>query len=227
MGQTLQNLLLAALCDSCEPQIVTTVTSHPGFTDLIAIIELDLMALKAKDPAAPANPNLIALGYTSFKAVLHYRLAHWIAKTFSMEFDHRSEEIAMIISSRGKLQSGAEIHHRCEIGRRFVMDHGYGTVIGETTSIGDDCYILSGVILGAKGIACNPGGKRHPTIGHRVQIGAFASVLGPVSIGNDVYIGAHTQVSESIPDHSVITMKSRIQVLKAGIRHQFPVHPLS
>ena len=76
--------------------------------------------------------------------------------------------------------SGAEIHPAARIGRRFVLDHGYGTVIGETCEIGHDCYILCGVTLGARGIANNPDGKRHPRLGNNVEVGSGARVLGYV-----------------------------------------------
>ncbi|WP_424804682.1 serine O-acetyltransferase, partial [Pseudomonas viridiflava] len=94
-----------------------------------------------------------------------------------------AQSLAASISRRGKMLSGAEIDFRSRIGSRFVIDHGVGTVIGETTVIGNDCYILGGVTLGARGISSNGAVPRHPRIGNHVQIGAFANVLGNVSVG--------------------------------------------
>lgn len=85
------------------------------------------------------------------------------------------------------------------------MDHGFGTVICETTEIGDDCYLLDSVTLGASGIAGNPSGQRHPSIGHRVEIGAFARIFGCIHIGDDVFIGPHCVIKEDVPARSAIT----------------------
>lgn len=214
LNALIENMLLAALRDCSRSELVVDITSHATFHELICIATSDLLAFARKDPASQGNARLIAQGYTSYKAVLHYRLAHWFWKTFGTEFGYEAEELATIISSRGKLQSGAEIHYRCEIGQRFILDHGYGTVIGETTKIGDDCYILNSVTLGATGIAGNLTGKRHPTIGDRVEIGAFARIYGPVTIGDDVFIGPHTLIKEDVPRRSLITMRSENLIVR-------------
>lgn len=109
--------------------------------------------------------------------------------------------------------SGAEVHFRSKIGARFIIDHGVGTVIGETSIIGDDCYILGGVTLGARGISSNASTQRHPKIGNRVQIGAFASVLGSVSIGDDAFIGPGCIVTKDVPPSARVQVKTSLQVL--------------
>jgi serine O-acetyltransferase len=125
-----------------------------------------------------------------------------------------SSYYASLVSSRGKMLSGAELHPRCSIGKRFVLDHGVGTVFGETAVVGDDCYVLGGVTLGAIGIAANPCGKRHPTIGNRVQIGAFARIFGCVNIGDDVFIGSHCTVTSDVPAGSKVALRSCVQIVK-------------
>jgi len=127
------------------------------------------------------------------------------------------ESAALLVSARGKLLSGADIHARSNIGKRFVLDHGYGTVIGETTEIGDDCYVLGGVVLGATGISGNSRGKRHPTIGNRVEIGAFSRVFGNVVIGDDVFVAPHCVIKENVPRNSVVSLRSELQIVRRKI----------
>lgn len=107
-----------------------------------------------------------------------------------------------------RMKTGIEIHPNATIGKRFFIDHGMGVVIGETTVIGDDCTIYQGVTLGASHIKK---GKRHPTIGNNVMIGANSLVLGDIVIGNNVTIGAGTIVLDDVPDNSkVIGVKGKI-----------------
>ncbi len=114
--------------------------------------------------------------------------------------------LAALITRRGKLLSGAEIHFNSRIGRRFVLDHGYGTVIGETSVIGDDCYILGGVTLGSRLIAANTQGPRHPNLGDRVQVGMNSSLLGHIRIADDVFIGSGCLVTQDVPAGQKITL---------------------
>jgi serine O-acetyltransferase len=175
----------------------------------------DANAFASKDPASDGDPLHIIQTYTSFKAVLHYRLAYKLDRhPAEDEFSYRNLPMyASLISSRGKLLSGAELHHRCRIGKRFILDHGVGTVFGETTEIGDDCYILGGVTLGSCGISNNSHGKRHPTVGDRVQIGAFARVFGAITIGDDVFIGPQCTITKDISPGSTVTFRTSIQVI--------------
>lgn len=126
----------------------------------------DLIAFTDRDPAANSNTEYVALSYASYYAVLSYRIANYIYK--KGHYLH-----AKLISENAKIKTGIEIHPACTIGKRFVLDHGVGTVTGETCDIEDDCYILQSVILGSAKIANNENGKRHPSIGNNVQPGGF------------------------------------------------------
>lgn len=119
----------------------------------------------------------------------------------------QKEYYAYLIFQRGKLKSGAEIHFKAKIGKRFILDHGYGTVFGDTTVIGNDCYILGGVTLGATGISRNSKAPRHPIVGNNVQVGCFSKVLGRINIGDNVFIGAGCTVTKDIPPNCRIVNK--------------------
>lgn len=179
-----------------------------------ALLDADLQHFASLDPGSYGDPRLILDTYTSFACVLHYRLAH--AVLCSDGDLNLRRRVARWISDRGKVISGADIHPGAAIGKRFVLDHAFGTVIGETVAIGDDCYLLGGVILGARGIAGNPSGKRHPTIGNNVQIGSFARVFGPVTVGNDVFIAPHCAVTTDVPDGSRVTLAAQLQISKSN-----------
>ncbi|MBQ9307306.1 MAG: serine acetyltransferase, partial [Clostridia bacterium] len=122
-----------------------------------------------KDPAARSLLEVIFL-YPGFRILVHHRAAHWL-------FTHKCFFLARYISQRGRHKTGIEIHPGARIGKGLFIDHGMGIVIGETTEIGDNCTIYHQVTLGGTG---KDKGKRHPTIGNNVLIGAGASVLGPV-----------------------------------------------
>lgn len=212
------NTLLRAALWECGPAPVTrALEGSPLLRRVTEQVEEDARAFAGKDPACQGSIATILRGYTSFRAVLHYRLAHALTELarVSAATGASTEDLqtlALLLSSRGKLLSGIEIHPHCRIGRRLVIDHGLGTVVGETVDIGDDAYLLGGVTLGATGIAANPGGKRHPTLGHRVQVGAFAGIYGPVCIGDDVFIGAGCQVTKPIPAGARVTLRCSLQV---------------
>ncbi|MFM0226595.1 serine O-acetyltransferase [Paraburkholderia dipogonis] len=211
-----QNLLTAALMECCSPALVNKIATHALWLAAARAAENDLNAFATKDPASRGSVEDIAFGYSSYKAVLHYRLAHAILDMASLggDLDREIESVATLVSARGKLLSGAEIHPRCHIGQRFVLDHGWGTVIGETSRIGDDCYILGGVVLGATGISANPSGKRHPTLGNRAEVGAFTRIFGDIVIGDDVFISPHCVITENIPSDSIVTLKSALQLTR-------------
>lgn len=173
----------------------------------------DLLAYAERDPASGGRTELILGTYASFKAVLFHRLAHqvWL---------HDDLEDRLLIAHRlanaGKLQSGVEIHPAARIGRRFVLDHGFGTVIGETCEIGDDCYLLSGVTLGACGIADNPGGKRHPKLGNGVEVGASARILGAVNIGDNVFISPACVITRDVPANTRVSIVNQLQMQRTS-----------
>jgi serine O-acetyltransferase len=218
--------LAAALWECCPPNAIHVVRQTCAIERTVIGATEDLYAFARKDPAASGDVFRILQAYTSFKAVLHYRLAHAIETLNDGCINHLDQAAlyAPLISARGKMLSGAELHHKCKIGRRFVLDHGVGTVFGETAEIGDDCYVLGGVTLGAGGIADNPSGKRHPTLGHRVEIGAFSRVYGPVHVGDDVFIGPHCTVAQDIEQGSRILLRSSLQITKKN--RLFGLHDL-
>ena len=148
-------------------------------------------AYKARDPAARSTFEILTL-YPGIKATLSHKRAHWF-------YEHKMYYIARWISQRSRKQTGIEIHPGAEIGRRFVIDHGMGIVIGETAEVGDDVLIYQGVTLGGTG---KDVGKRHPTIGNNVLIGSGAKVLGPFKVGDNSRIAANAVVLKEIPPNS-------------------------
>lgn len=177
--------------------------------------EADLFALTDRDPAA-LGPDYVLQSYRCFRAVLAYRLAHEIymsgAATEQTGVAEPLLAAAREVAERAKVETGIDIHPAAEIGPRFVLDHGTGTVIGETVAIGSDCYLLQGVVLGASGIADNPRGKRHPTLGSGVEVGAFAHVLGPIRIGDGCVLDPHTVTTTDMPPHRRVRRMTQCQV---------------
>lgn len=177
--------------------------------------EADLIALIDRDPAA-LGPDYVLSSYRCFRAVLAYRLAHEI-HLLGAAAEHDDVVGSLLaaareLAERARVETGIEIHPAAEIGPRFVLDHGTGTVIGETVVIGSDCYLLQGVVLGAIGIADNPGGKRHPTLGSGVEVGAFAHVLGPITIGDGCLIDPHTVTTTDTSPHRRVRLVTQCQV---------------
>ena len=157
-------------------------------------------AYLARDPAAK-NPMEVLLLYPGVKAVLYHRGAHWC-------YEHKLMFLARMISQMGRHRTGIEIHPGAKIGKRLVIDHGMGIVIGETAEIGDDCLIYHGVTLGGTG---KDSGKRHPTIGNNVLIGTGAKVLGPFKVGDNSRIAANSVVlSEIPPDSTAVGIPARV-----------------
>ena len=150
-----------------------------------------IAAYQARDPAARSWLEILLL-YPGIKAVRSHRLAHWC-------YRHDLKFLARAISQRSRRRTGIEIHPGATIGRRLVIDHGMGIVIGETAEIGDDCLIYHGVTLGGTG---KDVGKRHPTIGNNVLIGTGAKVLGPFKVGDNSRIAANSVVLREIPEDS-------------------------
>ena len=148
----------------------------------------DIQCFMEHDPAA-RSPIEIVLLYPGFKALRSHRKAQWF-------LNHKMPFIARYISQRTAHKTGIEIHPGAKIGRRVCIDHGNGIVIGETTEVGDDVMIYQGVTLGGTG---KETGKRHPTLGNNVLIGAGTKVLGPVYIGDNARIGAGSVVLKNLP----------------------------
>ena len=150
----------------------------------------DIQTIRVKDPAARSAIEILLL-YNGLKAVRSHRRANWCSK-------HGLKFMARWISQNCVRRTNIEIHPDATIGKRLFIDHGTGVVIGETTEIGDDCTIYQGVTLGGTG---KDKGKRHPTLGDHVMVGAGAKVLGPINIGNNVRIAAGAVVLSDIPDN--------------------------
>ena len=147
-----------------------------------------LEAYQRRDPAARSKLEIFLL-YPGVHAILYHRVAHWL-------YCRNWKFLARCVSQWSRFWTGIEIHPGAKIGRRLVMDHGMGIVIGETAEIGDDCLIYHGVTLGGTG---KDHGKRHPTLGNNVLIGAGTKVLGPVYIGDNSRIGAGSVVLRNLP----------------------------
>ncbi|MDR3662379.1 MAG: serine O-acetyltransferase [Mycobacterium sp.] len=162
---------------------------------LLATLREDLDNARSHDPAARSNIEN-AVVYSGLHAIWSHRLAH---KLWAMPTGRGP---ARVLAQFTRFLTGIEIHPGATIGRRFFIDHGMGVVIGETAEIGDDVMLYHGVTLGGRSLNH---GKRHPTIGNRVTIGAGAKVLGPIVIGDDSAIGANAVVTHDVPAESIAT----------------------
>ena len=156
-------------------------------------IKEDIKVIYEKDPAAN-NLAEVLFCYPGLQALISHRIAHKLAY-WGIPF------IPRYISYLTRIITGIEIHPKARIGRRFFLDHGEGVVIGETTIIGDDVLIYQQVTLGGTG---NEHGKRHPTIGNNVIIGAGAKILGNITIGDNVRVGAGSVVVDDVPEHCTV-----------------------
>jgi serine O-acetyltransferase len=160
---------------------------------MLGAIREQVQTIFREDPAAKSVLEVI-LCYPGFHAVLWHRIAHWF-------YCKRLFLIARLIASANRFFTGVDIHPGARIGRRFFIDHGMGVVIGETTEIGDDVLVYQNVTLGGTG---KERGKRHPTIGNGVVIGAGAKVLGNIVVGDHVKVGAGSVVIRSVPENSTV-----------------------
>lgn len=201
----------AVSATSGEPLIGASVQPEVMLHGVTGQLEEDLLNFAAVDPAAHGDARLILDGYSAFSCILHHRLAHALLTAHTQDKVELRQRTARWLADQGKVISGADIHPAAKIGRRFVLDHAVGTVVGETAEIGDDCYMLGGVVLGARGISANPGGKRHPTIGNHVQIGGAARILGPVTIGNHVFIAPHCIITADVPNRTRVNVINQLQ----------------
>ena len=159
-----------------------------------------LGAYQARDPAARSKLEIFLL-YPGVHAIIFHRVSHWL-------FRHKLFFLARLNSQIARHLTGIEIHPGAQIGRRFVIDHGMGIVIGETAEVGDDCLIYHGVTLGGTG---KDQGKRHPTLGNNVMVSAGAKVLGPFKVGDNARIASNAVVlSEIPPDATAVGVPARV-----------------
>ena len=160
---------------------------------MFGTIREQIQTIFREDPAAKSVIEIFFC-YPGFHAILAHRLAHRLHR-LGIPF------LPRCISQLSRFLTGIEIHPGATIGRRFFIDHGAGVVIGETAEVGDDVLLYQGVTLGGTG---NERGKRHPTLGNKVVLGAGAKVLGNIRIGDNVKIGAGSVVVHAVPDNSTV-----------------------
>lgn len=160
---------------------------------MIGRMREDITAARLRDPAARSAAE-VALLYPGLHAIWAHRVSHAL-------WTRRLRFLARANSQLARWCTGIEIHPGARIGRRFFIDHGMGVVIGETSEIGDDVLLYHGVTLGGRS---RDSGKRHPTLGNGVAVGAGAKILGPVTIGAHSFVGANAVVTRDAPADSVL-----------------------
>ncbi len=177
-------------------------------------LQEEIAVVFERDPAA-RNTWEVVTCYPGFHALLVHRLAHWL-------WSERLRWIARFVSHLGRWLTGIEIHPGAQIGRRFFIDHGMGVVIGETAEIGDDCTLYHGVTLGGTSWSK---GKRHPTLGNGVVLGAGAKILGPITIGDRARVGSNAVVVKDVPPGATaIGIPARIIAEQAGDKGGFSAY---
>lgn len=176
-----------------------TIASNPvvrpvkGVVNYFRMIRRDIDSVRERDPAARSTLEIL-LAYSGLHAIWAHRITHWL-------WIHKLKLAARTLAQVSRWLTGIEIHPGATIGSGFFIDHGMGVVIGETAEIGADVTIYHGVTLG--GTSLNKG-KRHPTLGDRVVVGAGAKVLGAITIGEDSRVGANAVVVKSVPANAVV-----------------------
>jgi len=176
-----------------EQGILSLQRPFRGVWNYVAMIRRDITSVLERDPAARSRLEVF-LAYSGLHAVWMHRIAHWLWR-------QGAKLPARLLSQLTRNLTGIEIHPGAVIGPGLFIDHGMGVVIGETAEIGEDVTLYHGVTLG--GVSLEKG-KRHPTIGDRVVIGAGAKVLGNITIGADSRVGANAVVVKSVPPNSVV-----------------------
>jgi serine O-acetyltransferase len=160
----------------------------------------DARSIAKRDPAAKSTLEVFLL-YPGFHVLIYHRIAHWL-------YRKKVFFLARVVSQFARFATGIEIHPGAKIGKRLFIDHGMGIVIGETAEVGDNCTIYHGVTLGGTG---KDKGKRHPTIGNNVLIGAGAKLLGPITVGDNSMIGSGSIVLNDVPPNTTVAgVKARV-----------------
>jgi serine O-acetyltransferase len=175
---------------------------------LWASLQHDVRSALQRDPAARTTLEVI-LGYPGLHAIWGYRIAHWLWR-------HHLKLVGRLLSQVTRSITGIEIHPGAEIGQGLFIDHGMGVVIGETAEIGEDVTLYHGVTLGGTSLEK---GKRHPTLGDRVVVGAGAKILGAIIIGADTRIGANAVVVRSVPANSVVVGVPGQNIARSILHH--------
>jgi serine O-acetyltransferase len=174
---------------------------------LLNTLREEVASIRERDPAARSTAEVV-LCYSGLHALWFHRVNHWL-------WGHDCYLAARWMSEVARLMTGIEIHPGAQIGRRLFIDHGMGVVIGETAVIGDDVTFYQGVTLGGTG---KEKGKRHPTIGDRVVVGAGAKILGNIRVGDNCRVGAGSVVLRDVPNDSTIVGVPGHVILRQGKR---------
>lgn len=186
---------------------------HLDVERLIPRIRRDIASYCVNDPANGNDPEMILRVHSGFLSLLDHR----IARHFYEQGERIGKLAAHFFQHRSCGLYGVDIHPGATVGHGVVLDHAHGVVIGETAVVGDESYILGGVILGAPRIRANEAGRRHPKLGKKCEIGYGVRVLGPIDIGDRVFVAPYAIVKESVPDDTKITIVS--QLTRTRLRH--------
>ena len=197
----------AELSSLAKKSIKGIKDAKKGAKALCHSVREDVNAVRERDPAARSNLEVLLL-YSGVHALIAHRIAHGL-------YLREHYFSARAISQISRAITGIEIHPGATIGKGLMIDHGMGVVIGETAEIGDNCTIYQGVTLGGTG---KDVGKRHPTLGNNVMVGAGAKVLGPFKIGDNVKIAANAVVLEEIPEQSTAVGIPAKVVRRQGVK---------
>lgn len=201
------NKAVSVLSDLSIAAVFIAKDAKRSTKKLVRSVKEDIAAVQERDPAARGKAEVLALS-SGVHALAAYRVAHRLHK-------NKHYFAARAISQAAKVVTGIEIHPGATIGKGLVIDHGSGVVIGETAEIGDNCTIYQGVTLGGTG---KDVGKRHPTLGNNVLVGAGAKVLGPLYIGDNSKVAANAVVLKEIPENcTAVGMPAKV-VKREGIR---------
>jgi serine O-acetyltransferase len=174
---------------------------------MFASLREHIRAIQREDPAAKSAIEVL-LCYPGLHAVLLHKVSHPLYRAGWFV-------LARLVSQVARFLTGVEIHPGAKIGKRLFIDHGMGVVIGETAEVGDDVLLYQGVTLGGTGNEC---GKRHPTLGHNVVVGAGAKVLGNIVLGDNVKVGASSVVVHSVPANcTVVGIPARITKSRSSV----------
>lgn len=218
MFHKISEFLAAKVSDVVDPVLFRDLRDSPLYPPILEKLASDIVAYEQRDPASRGHLNMILHSYITFRAVLLHRVAHaFLTRHATRAESGTCRDAAQKLAAAACLETGIDIHPGASIGPGFVIDHGWGTVIGETAIVGRDCYVLECVTLGARGISNNPDGKRHPTIGDRVEIGGHARILGDITIGDDCFIAPYAVITEDLPSNLKVVITNQVQFCHSNL----------
>lgn len=186
--------------------------THDDIERIASALRHDLQAKLEQDPVSTSE-RIVFLS-NSFRAIMAYRVTSCLHAKMEVTGNEAYLLAAYKLAEESASQTCIEINPAARIGRAFVIDHGINTLIGATSEIGDHCTILQNVVLGARRITYNKNGKRHPTIGNHVQISGGVRILGPVNIGNHVFIGPDCLILNDICENSKVRLVKSVMVVE-------------